>query len=124
MPTSPCLRLRPEDSVGVATRRLPAGSEIGVDGSVIRLLEDIPSGHKVALVAVPPGEQVRKYGQVIGLASKQIRPGEHVHTHNLAFARVARDYEFGADLRESPAASAHTRGDFPRHNPPRRPGCD
>jgi hypothetical protein len=41
-------------------------------------------GHKVALVPIAAGEKVCKYGAPIGSATRQIRPGEHVHTHNLA----------------------------------------
>ena len=31
------------------------------------------------------GEVVRRYGEAIGRASQPIAPGQHVHTHNLAF---------------------------------------
>ena len=58
-----------------------------------------PAGHKVALADVPTGGQVRKYGQVIGVATRPIQAGEHVHTHNLAFADFGRDYAFGQDLK-------------------------
>ena len=52
----------------------------------------------MALADVPTGGQVRKYGQVIGVATRPIQAGEHVHTHNLAFADFGHDYAFGADL--------------------------
>ena len=45
------------------------------------------------------GGPVRRYGQVIGLATTAIAAGDHVHTHNLAFGLVPRDYDFGADVR-------------------------
>lgn len=44
----------------------------------------IPFGHKAALRAIPRGGAVRKYGVVIGHATADIQPGEHVHVHNLA----------------------------------------
>ncbi|HTV10509.1 MAG TPA: altronate dehydratase family protein [Acidimicrobiales bacterium] len=96
--TKRLLRLRPEDSVAIAAVPLPAGSVVDVSGQHVTVLEDIPAGHKVALVPLAAGVEVRKYGQVIGLAREDVRPGEHVHTHNLAFARMERDYAFGADL--------------------------
>src|SRR5215217_1953790 len=42
---------------------------------------------------------VRKYGQILGFATEAIRPGEHVHTHNLAMGDFDRDYAFGIDAR-------------------------
>lgn len=44
----------------------------------------VPFGHKVALFAIARGEQVIKYGVVIGHATADITAGEHVHVHNLA----------------------------------------
>jgi altronate hydrolase len=54
----------------------------------------IPPGHKVALCAIQPGQEVLRYGQVIGRASAPIAPGEHVHTHNLSFEELTLHYEF------------------------------
>ncbi len=45
--------------------------------------EAIPPGHKVATVEIPAGAEVLKYAQPIGTASRLIRPGEHVHVHNV-----------------------------------------
>jgi altronate hydrolase len=42
---------------------------------------------------------VVKYGQFIGHASADIAPGAHVHTHNLAFAATAADYEFSTNVK-------------------------
>jgi altronate hydrolase len=50
--------------------------------------ESIPVGHKVALVEIAEGECVRKYGHPIGIASRRIAAGEHVHLHNLALEEV------------------------------------
>jgi altronate hydrolase len=84
--------------VGVLTGALPAGTELVVGDLVVTLRDDVPAGHKVALANVAAGGQVRKYGQVIGVATRPIQVGEHVHTHNLAFADFGRDYAFGQDL--------------------------
>ncbi len=97
----PCLRLRSDDTVGVMTGARPAGAELVVGDLVVRLRDDLPAGHKVALADVPAGGQVRKYGQVIGVATRPIQAGEHVHSHNLAFADFGRDYAFGQDLKEA-----------------------
>lgn len=58
------------------------------DNVAVRLtpLRDIPAGHKVALTDIPEGDAVIKYGHPIGRATRNIRTGEWVHTHNLSTA--------------------------------------
>jgi altronate hydrolase len=101
-----CLLLRPDDSVGLLTRTVAAGTDVVAGASVLRLRDEVPAGHKVALRDIPEGGQVRKYGQVIGVATRPIAAGEHVHTHNLAFADFERDYAFGQDAKGSPGTPA------------------
>lgn len=73
--------LSDDDAVAVARRPIAKGTEIQEIG--LAALEDIPSGHKVARRDIASGAPVLKYGQVIGIASRAIRAGEHVHTHNV-----------------------------------------
>ena len=108
----PCLRLRSDDTVGVMTAALPAGADLVVGDLVVRLRDDLPAGHKVALADVPAGGQVRKYGQVIGVATRPIHAGEHVHTHNLAFADFGRDYAFGQDLKGAAGSAVEPSATF------------
>lgn len=91
------LRLNKFDNVGIACTDIRAGSATSMPGIDVR--DDIPSGHKVALEPVAEGGAVRRYGQVIGVATCDIEPGQHVHSHNLAMADFERDYAFGADRR-------------------------
>lgn len=91
----PFVRLDPADTVVTATRALEKGTDI--EGVATTGL--IPSGHKIATVAIPTGGEVRKYAQLIGYAAADIAPGDHVHTHNVAFRNTDMDYEFGTDLR-------------------------
>ena len=58
---------------------------------VIRLLNDIPYGHKIALGEISPGSDIVKYGESLGMATKAISPGEHVHVHNLDSKRGRGD---------------------------------
>lgn len=78
------LQLSPEDNVAVALRTLKPG-EILFEQSPVSSAERVMKGHKVALVDIARGEKISKYAQLIGLASCDIKAGEHVHTHNLAF---------------------------------------
>ena len=47
--TTACLKINVADNVAVAIVPLHAGETIGVEGEDIRLLTDVPAGHKVAL---------------------------------------------------------------------------
>ena len=49
-------------------------------------LNHVPFGHKVAAREIAAGEPVVKYHEPIGRASRAIRPGEHVHVHNVQSA--------------------------------------
>ncbi len=86
------IQLHPSDSVVVALRNIAAGEpldETSLPGLCAR--QHVPQGHKLALVALASGDPVRKFGQVIGLASAPILPGEHVHLHNLAYTPSPAD---------------------------------
>ena len=106
----PTLRLSPADDVVIAARPLPAGTR--VDAENVVCTDAIPPGHKLATRAVLRGAPVKRYDQIIGFATQDIFPGQHVHTHNLAFETFARDYAVGTDRRETvrPAQSASFMG--------------
>lgn len=98
-PPGSALRVHPDDSVAVALRPLAAGEQAGVP-----LREAIGQGHKFALRAHALGDVVTKYGLPIGTATRDIAPGEHVHTHNLATALVGElEYAEGPNLSLSAA---------------------
>ncbi|WP_308915027.1 altronate dehydratase family protein [Jannaschia sp. LMIT008] len=100
MPDTPSfVRLSPRDNVVTATRALPAGHPV----EAVRTTGLVPSGHKIATAPIPSGTQVLKYAQMIGLAAADIAPGDHVHTHNLAFVPTDHAYAFGTDHRAPPA---------------------
>ncbi len=52
----------------------------------------IPAGHKVAVRPIASGEEIRRYGQIIGFATAPIAPGQHVHEHNCGMGDFAKDY--------------------------------
>jgi len=103
------IRLSDDDNVVTALRDLPLGCEIGKG----LLCQDvIPNGHKVATREISPGEPVRKYGQIIGFASKPIKPGDHVHTHNVEMKGFARDYAIGEEATTTEYLSVEDRAIF------------
>lgn len=91
------LRLSSQDDVAIALTTLAPGQDTGLDGIVAR--EIIPSGHKIALSNLTAGQDIRKYGVSIGLASQAILAGTHVHEHNLAFSATTRDASHKTDVR-------------------------
>jgi len=90
------IRLADHDNVVTALHDLPLGSRIE-DGPLCRA--DIPNGHKVATQKMSPGDPIRKCGQIIGFASQLIKPGDHVHTHNVEMKAFARDYAISAEAK-------------------------
>jgi altronate hydrolase len=94
------MRLHPEDDVAIALAPLAAGLKIELPDATITVRQAIPVGHKIALAARKIGEPVHRYGQVIGFAAAEIRPGDHVHSHNLGAGHALRlDYAFGEGVR-------------------------
>ena len=98
---APIVRLHRDDDIVIARHQLVAGLRLDND-LVVRGL--IPAGHKVATRAVAAGAPVRRYGQIIGFATRAIEPGEHVHTHNISMGSFDRDYAFGVDAKPSRAS--------------------
>lgn len=96
MAASNTLRLNPDDNVAVARVDLAPG--VTVEGNV-SVNDPVPSGHKIATVAIPNGDAIRKYDQIIGFASTDIAAGDHVHVHNCAMGEFERDYAIGSEVK-------------------------
>ena len=98
--------LREGDDVAVAKKRIVGGSVVHHEGKAVRLLNDVPPGHKFALQDMGEGDPVRKFGQIIGYATTKIPVGEWVHTQNLGFGAgegeganaLHLDYEYSTDI--------------------------
>lgn len=70
------------DSVAVAVESFKKGDTVTVDDKQITLLNDIPAGHKFAIKDIKKDEDIIKYAYPIGHATRDIKIGEHIHTHN------------------------------------------
>ena len=77
------IKIKERDTVAVALKELKKGSIKIVDNRELKLLEDIPFGHKFAIKNIKENENIIKYGEPIGHAVRDIEVGSHVHTHNL-----------------------------------------
>ena len=95
-PLSPrTVRLHADDNVVVAVDTVDVGASAGG----VEARQRVPRGHKLATLAIPAGAPVVKFGQIIGFATVDIAPGDHIHSHNCAFQAFDRDYAYGADAR-------------------------
>ena len=94
---SPVIRIHPQDNVVIARQQLLGGTVLVAEGVTVSGL--VPPGHKVATCDIAQGQPVRRYGQIIGVATQPIAAGQHVHTHNLAFSDFARAHAPGVDAR-------------------------
>jgi len=87
--------LNPADNVAVALADIAAGTRIrvvcGESVFEVELAEPVEFGHKFAVRPIAAGENVIKYGEVIGRATVDIRPGQHVHVHNIEGIRGRGD---------------------------------
>ncbi len=94
--TARALLLDSLDNTATLLEAVSVGEAVAVGDRTIRAAGAIPFGHKLALRAIAPGEPVLKYGQSIGLATRPIAPGEHVHTQNVEGQRGRGDRPGGA----------------------------
>jgi len=93
------IMLHVRDNVATALRDLAPGEEavVGMQDEVrrLRLRQAIPFGHKFAAVDIAAGEQVLKYGEVIGRATQAIPAGCHAHVQNIESLRGRGDLAAG-----------------------------
>ena len=91
------IRLHADDDVVIARQQLVGGTRLMDENVTVVGL--IPPAHKVATRAIAKGAPVKRYNQIIGFASRDIAPGEHVHLNNLQMGSFDRDYAFGVDVK-------------------------
>lgn len=103
MSPRPFIRLHPDDNLAVASRQIPAGTPLGLDGAAdLATREAIDMGHKVALRPISAGQPLRKFGQTIGYATADIPAGTWVHTHNVQPGDLQLDYAYCSEVPTEP----------------------
>ncbi len=85
------------DNVATATIDLPKGTEVSMFAGdkviTVKVAEDIPFGHKLAISDIGCQDEIIKYGETIGKAIRPIPAGCHVHVHNVESRRGRGDKE-------------------------------
>lgn len=92
---NPFIRLDPLDNVVVARMEVPQGTMVPSESATT--LQKVPSGHKMAARFIAKGEPVLKYNTVIGFAAEDLPPGTWMHSHNIEFGDLTKDYRHGLD---------------------------
>lgn len=77
------IKINTADNVAVAIEPLKSGEKMTLNDLNITIKEDIPAGHKFALVDIEANENVIKYGYPIGHAINKINAGEWVNEHTI-----------------------------------------
>jgi altronate hydrolase len=98
--TSLTVRLHPDDDVAIARSPLLPRTVLRDGEDKISVRQMIPPGHKIAIRPIPAGSPIHRYGQVIGFASTDIEPGQHVHSHNVEVhqGELELDYAFSSSV--------------------------
>ncbi len=84
-----------KDNVATALIALEKGIQIQIviDSTKLKITprQFIAFGHKLAIMKIPVGKGVIKYGEIIGRAICEIEVGDHVHVHNVESQRGRGD---------------------------------
>lgn len=89
--------IKDQDNVATALRNIQPNEEImlgmGDEAKPFVVQEFISYGHKFSVKDIALGENVLKYGEVIGRATQEIPAGAHAHIHNIESLRGRGDLE-------------------------------
>lgn len=75
------------DNVAMALEDFSAGASIDLGETRIVLVDAVAYGHKFAVRDIAAQKPVVKFDETIGVASRDIAAGEHVHVHNVKSLR-------------------------------------
>ena len=91
------IMIKTGDNVANALRDLTNAETVtvgkGDDKTQVKILEDIPFGHKFAVVDIAQGDHIIKYGEIIGRATRPIAQGAHAHIQNIESLRGRGDLQ-------------------------------
>lgn len=93
------IMIKEQDNVATALRDIKPNEEItvgmGDEAKPFVVQEFVSYGHKFSVKDIALGDNILKYGEVIGRATKDIRAGTHAHIHNIESLRGRGDLETG-----------------------------
>ncbi len=87
--------MKAEDNVATVVETIEAGADVLIEvdsrRATVHVADRIPFGHKFAVREIAKGERVVKDGEPIGVATRDIKAGSHVHVHNVESSRGRGD---------------------------------
>ena len=76
--------MNPDDNCATSLTEIHNDEIIELNGGkTIRINQEIPMGHKFALTNINKGDLITKYGQIIGIATENIKVGDWIHVQNI-----------------------------------------
>ncbi len=84
----------PGDNVAIATRTLPAGTQIALGGAVLILDYTVMEGHRFAVAPIAAGSPLLSWELPFGLATREIAPGEYIRNAEMLDALGVRALDF------------------------------
>jgi altronate dehydratase small subunit len=91
------LIMHDRDNVATLVQEAKKGQRVRAEmrgkSQTVEAREEIPFGFKIAMVDIPQGGTIIKYGELIGRASSSISRGAMVHIHNVEGTRGRGDLE-------------------------------
>lgn len=93
------VKMRDKDNVAIALHDISKGTVI--DGG-ITVNDNVPQAHKIALVDVPKGGSVLRYGVVLGYAKEDISKGDWINENSLILPKspALDELEYGTEIDE------------------------
>lgn len=86
-----------DDNVATVLRNLDKGENevvgIGQEIISIAMVESVEYGHKFAIKDIVQGDDILKYGEIIGRATADIATGAHAHIQNIESLRGRGDLD-------------------------------
>ena len=97
MAAATAIVMEASDNVATVMQDIEPRTEVELsiagDRLTVRMKEKIRFGHKFAIRDIKKGDRIVKYGESIGIATQNIRSGQHVHVHNIESTRGRGDKE-------------------------------
>src|SRR5689334_10086601 len=83
----------PEDNAAICSRRLDAGTQIELDGTLVTLPHTVLEGHRFAVRRIARGEAITSWNTPFARAARDLLPGDYICTPTSLQAVTARGVE-------------------------------
>ena len=96
------IKINKIDNIVIAIEDISKKEKIYFDSKELIIQNEVAQGHKIASKNIFEGENIIKYGHVIGHAISNINAGEWIHSHNMK-TNLSEFIEYHYDPKEFPS---------------------